>query len=34
MKKVLLAVFVIFLAGNLQAQRIKLVEGNLKFQKV
>jgi len=33
MKKVLLAVFVIFLAGNIQAQRIKLVEGNLKFLK-
>ena len=33
MKKLLLAVAIIFLAGNIQAQRIKLVEGNLKFLK-
>ncbi len=33
MKKLLLAITVIFLAGNMQAQRIKLVDGNLKFLK-
>ncbi len=33
MKKILLAAMVIFLAGNMQAQRIKLVDGNLKFLK-
>jgi len=33
MKKVLTAVMIIFLAGNIQAQRIKLVDGNLKFLK-
>ncbi len=33
MKKLLLAIAVIFLAGNIQAQRIKLVDGNLKFLK-
>ncbi|NOZ34146.1 MAG: hypothetical protein GXO80_02475 [Chlorobi bacterium] len=33
MKKLLLAIAVIFFAGNMQAQRIKLVDGNLKFLK-
>ena len=33
MKKLLLAIAVIFFAGNIQAQRIKLTEGNLDFLK-
>lgn len=33
MKKILTAIMIIFLAGNIQAQRIKLVDGNLKFLK-
>ncbi len=33
MKKVLTTIMIIFLAGNIQAQRIKLIDGNLKFLK-